>query len=718
MRRKERRRIKRPVKNKILTSLREVRAAVKDVKNSLTDEQVFLSIAFSNWMKMIVKTLTSRKDIGVKMFKQESKHPSVAFTDGKLISINIANDLVNNPTLELSRLQKTHAFMGILMHECGHILFTDFRLMRWEEDSIHRNNIFLTPPAVSATSKTFTEWMQENKAGRLILPLYHIVDNCIEDGYIERRLLGMYPVYAEKLEFVRKIHQRYQETSTVLSQREKGIEDINILVSLILSEAKFGIGGQLIDKALRKSEDRVVICFHRIRPIIQKAVIQRNVTKRRQHVNELICELYELLKEFADNADDNSEMKKMIRDITKSAEKESEDRTGHTVTEKPLIGKEDGEIEDPFKPEKSEEPDPPKTEEPTPEDPESSSDEETKGSGESDDETEGPDEPEYDSSIPKTDEDEDRMLKAVEDATATEIVEKSQNDAITKRWLHDAQQVKKEQSIHSRCPLDIDRPEPFLPCWEKEHAECDLAINRIVRPLKRELRERRLSDPLTGVYAGQRLSMHEIYRKDLKIMTRKGMPDDIPDMECIVVIDESGSMTGDRIENARKCAYITYESCRELKIPCSVVGHDETFGSCEMRLHIYADSANLDPSDGKRIFSISAKENNRDGFSLWAAIKRLSYSDASMKFLFYISDGQPLANGYNGYNGKNDIQDALRKAHSENIKVVTAGLGSDSEAIRSLWVDGLPNKIAPLFLDVKTELLPKTFVKIIKDALK
>ena len=250
--------------------------------------------------------------------------------------------------------------------------------------------------------------------------------------------------------------------------------------------------------------------------------------------------------------------------------------------------------------------------------------------------------------------------------------------------------------------------------YETMHSDLDVIVKRLVSEFQREIKDRQLGDTLTGLYSGRRFNSRDAYRYDKRVMSRKIAPENIPDMQVAILIDESGSMEGERLETAIKCAYITYQFCRTLLIPCSIIGHT-TYGS-KVVLENICDKDSLDNKDCQRIFSMEPQGCNRDGYAVWFCIKKLEQAAADQKLLMIISDGKPNHDGYGMETGRADCQAAVKYGIKNNITTIAAAIG-DPAGVRSVYKDGVSEKGSgsAKFLDL-TDLqkLPKAFVKIIK----
>ena len=93
-------------------------------KSKLTDSELFGSPAYRSYLQSIADNLSGKYGRGAYVsLTYDPTGTDAAYTDSYKIYINTANKLTNAFT---SRKHKNLVNIGIIGHECGHILFTDF----------------------------------------------------------------------------------------------------------------------------------------------------------------------------------------------------------------------------------------------------------------------------------------------------------------------------------------------------------------------------------------------------------------------------------------------------------------------------------------------------------------------------------------------------------------------------------------------------------------
>jgi len=143
------------------------------------------------------------------------------------------------------------------------------------------------------------------------------------------------------------------------------------------------------------------------------------------------------------------------------------------------------------------------------------------------------------------------------------------------------------------------------------------------------------------------------------------------DKICVgVLIDESGSMCGSKIQKAREAAIFINEVFRGMRdVELFIYGHtadEEGSGSTQIRIY-------REPGyhmDSYALGAVEARSNNRDGDAIIATAKRIRKQTENQGILFVLSDGQPSAHDYNGREAINDTREKVSKAQNLGFQVI------------------------------------------------
>lgn len=214
----------------------------------------------------------------------------------------------------------------------------------------------------------------------------------------------------------------------------------------------------------------------------------------------------------------------------------------------------------------------------------------------------------------------------------------------------------------------------------------DEMVRRVAPLLKKKQGDDNL--PMSGFYTGSKFDATRLVLNDWRYFRTNSTP--LPDQRTAVsvLVDESGSMSGERIDMARIAAMALYMFCDALDIKCSVIGHTESFSNPKLELQIYSDFESPDKLDKYRLLNICARENNRDGAAALFAGEHLLKRPENTKIMFVISDGAPLANGYSGVAAQTDLANIIGELRRKGVVVFAAAIGSDKEAIHRIYGDG------------------------------
>ena len=720
----------------------------------LTDEELLTGKAYGKYASDVASGMSEKygNNIKVKISCDKREGANVACTNGNSIWVNAWSDafgVIENLTV------RHHIVLGLLVHECGHILWTNFKLAVQAGESIVKHHRLY--PAPKADMSEFTDFLDlKPQAAGAVASLFHSVDNCVEDGFIEKLLLKKFPGYGTYLAMARA---RNEKDMPGVTEMRKTCDTLAIFVNLILWQAKFG---HICELTPDEYEDEAVKGFYRVRELINAAVDERSSYFRMQKVSELFLEVFKVFKEQAEqnqqdqqsgnddqsddgnsqngshdgdddgddaaaaddddgddddgddtDADDDNddgdgdgdgdeedesesgcdeqekiegdndvmeELIKALQDAADQAEQETQDGTSHENGESPA---------------------------------EDEAQSQSVSSGDDgDDEENSASSGQTEAGNPSSSSTLENIRKnEVEDRVSEEV-----DKMLTKQITCDVGDVAHDPGVHNGVRSVVKRanPEDGEALYNDEHQYLDSLARRMMKNLLKEIKDRQLGDALDGNYFGNRLDTNNLYRRDKKLYIKDIFPEDIPDMEISILIDCSGSMSGEKIRVARRTAYTVWKFCQMLKIPVTVLGHDT--GNGGVRIFSVADGDSIDGADGKRIFSLHSGGCNRDGFALRTALQRLYRSPASDRIMFVISDGLPNDGSYDIEVGKADIRDAVAKAKKDGISVITAGIGESAEMIKNIWTEGVSVKRAATFLELEENLdrLPKSFVKVIK----
>ena len=225
----------------------------------------------------------------------------------------------------------------------------------------------------------------------------------------------------------------------------------------------------------------------------------------------------------------------------------------------------------------------------------------------------------------------------------------------------------------------------WLSAYEASARKVEKRLRTRLLPIlenQKERTERRM-------YLGKKLDMRAIADPGGAVYKRT-FPGKKTDAVVCVLVDNSGSMIGHRIEAAKVAALTLYDFCRQAGIPILVYGHHtDGYEHCDpseetVYFHSYAEFEE-DRNDRLRIVTMENDGSNRDGAALLFMANKLLKRPEKQKLLFLISDGLPNATRYFGSYATADLKKIKEKLGKKGILFQAAAIGWDKEAIRKIY---------------------------------
>ena len=199
-------------------------------------------------------------------------------------------------------------------------------------------------------------------------------------------------------------------------------------------------------------------------------------------------------------------------------------------------------------------------------------------------------------------------------------------------------------------------------------------------------------------------SLHKLNYDSEHIWTKKFVSK-LPDVAVGILVDQSGSMHGSKIKDARTLCIILAEALKQIT---------------GVRLYIYGHTANEVGSTDLTVFEhhtptdkdiynlggISAHSNNYDGFAIKEIARRLNADPAKQKYLFVLSDGYPAGRGYGGDSSRKHVKSVCKYVR-ERLKI---GLYAFAIGVRGSERQGFKEQYSEdklVFVDDVLKCLPK-----------
>lgn len=714
---------------------------------SIKDEDILTSKAFGSYMETLLSIpckAIRRRVPKVNMQVPEDEPQALGCTDGRVIYLNPFHPIITH--LE-TRPLKTRMLIGVLTHEFGHYRFTDTAGSHAAISAICENKWFPVLPEELDDDCTIAveevkEYISDNpdRLGN-VTKLWHDIYNILEDCYIEECLYRvMSGILIDGLNTVRA-YQR--DTMMPLKNILDGLASGKFLMydavtALLLGYGKFGTL-KCDTKNPEERDSEPVQWINKARRYVDQILYASSTKRRLLGVHLTFLTLWPIVKEklLSMPVDDDSSMDSEASGDMRSS---SKDTSGEGTSPRPVAVSKDEDTgssgsrksrselsEDLFGDSSSSDKDKD----------ESDADGTDDGSSEDADPGDSTAGKHSDKPDDTSTEEGEVELPADEGASTFSEVEESFSDeeisSVMSRIERDMKEEKAVSEVNDELTKELSKESSELD-YGAAHRGLSTSVSRVKNVSERaistynetmgsiekiaEIMARRVKPYLrkndgdnamdmTGFFSGSKFDATRLVYNDYRVFKHATTP--LPDNKIAVsiLIDESASMGGKRIEMARAAAIALYSFCEKCELACSVIGHTSKFGVGDLELSIYADFDTPDKLDKYRLLNIQAKQDNRDGAAILFAGEHLLKRPEKTKILFIISDGAPCATRYHGRAAEADMANIANGLSRRGAKIFTAAIGSDKENIHRIFGTG--------FLDITSlETLPEQMLALVK----
>lgn len=616
--------------------------------------------------------------------------------------------------------------LGVIYHEIGHIIYTPFADNYRADKMLHKGLFW--PTFAPAGDETIIEEIRDfiladEKNASKVCTIYHHLDNIVEDGRIERLLIDLerFDLFLRGLKRIRLIQwdniTEYKEVKDAFNDPKTAFPT---MANVILQYAKYGE-----IKGLNKDDldDEPILDFYSFIDDIDYFLANSTAFTLRASLNRLFVKLwpkyiFPYLKSIEEEENEESE------DGSSGEESSSESGEGsgggegiYSPSLAAALAKATG------------------TEEPT-----TLSEEEVKKleemaksvRPESSGSENGSEQPSSSMSpkritIVETNEIEDGSGYSVH-KTKDELREAEPIDleSVLSTTLPDEERSDEEKDILSEAVKDISTidvgdkhrhlswriVDATVPINAKElYEELKTFVNKAkiyARKVKRDLEFEPKQFKQSGHFGGTKFNASAVAKNNLKYFSKNIYKPGKPTLSVAILIDESGSMSGQKIRMARIAAIQLFEFCTELNVPLAVFGHTADEGGYKVIINSYSYFNDNSPDAKYKLLNIRSRSNNRDGAALRYVAEHLLKQPTEKKLLFVVSDGQPAASGYNGSEAFKDVAQAVHHYEKKGIRTIAAAIDQDRDSIKAMY--GSNN-----FLNITNlDKLPENLVRVIK----
>lgn len=169
-----------------------IKRILKENKDELPAEKILLSAENIRRGQNVINAITGRYGPEKAVYAPTLQDEAVAYTDGRKIVVNLGHEMV---TTEEDIKGKRRIEQGLYSHECGHVLFTDFDVLKktlesWEKAKkiLFACNLFpyFDENIFKEMNDIFKDYPQ------IIESIFLFTSNVFEDAYIEDKLKKLY----------------------------------------------------------------------------------------------------------------------------------------------------------------------------------------------------------------------------------------------------------------------------------------------------------------------------------------------------------------------------------------------------------------------------------------------------------------------------------------------------------------------------------------------
>ena len=297
---------------------KKIRERIASKRSAISDETFFTSRIFVAHLEEIVAVQLNRykyrRRVRIKIF-WNTKDPFIAATDHTVIMVNAGNPLV---TKEESRTDRYHVIVGLVVHELGHVLYTDYKESKRYFENFMEYRWYPTSPKLTDrkyvdNAKDFLNYAKADNENRdILMKVAKNIINIIEDGYVENRMLCNFPgTLGYALDKMRVEFKEQLPTITQLKEKEDGDNGLTFfsIMQIMLSYALYGD----IKYGEESSDDERVQAVYKLLTKIDYSIMSRDYKDRLCIVNEIMICCWDHLKAFCERS---KEMAKMGKDTT------------------------------------------------------------------------------------------------------------------------------------------------------------------------------------------------------------------------------------------------------------------------------------------------------------------------------------------------------------------------------------------------------------------
>ncbi len=688
---------------------KKIRDEIFRVKETITDLELFSSRHFFNYLRSTLRVAMgelARKRPVKLVCIADKDNELTAKTDDETVYINVFNEIV---VRQRNRVDRYLTIVGMIVHETGHRLFTDFKNWNQYFDGL------MTLHVPEAPDEPKWEMMMDDlqtypNYKRMFISIAHRLWNTFEDGYIENRLYGVFSGL-----FTMGLHQANEslfsrkricsEELLQIAEEEDELKKEAMFLAFVLNnylriakDYPLDEGDVAADADAADLWSRYQIILSETMPYIEDLKWQSDTRKRMQDLNYILMSMFDLMPGVSDDDNEHECEEPEQKD---KADTDSSDDSKDTAEPSDSIKEQSDSGGNAFRPDTDSD----------------LSDEEMEmmkqilnaGSTPSGEIPVGSTSPVDENSDDVLNKEEIGEKKEASSEISETAKERNFNEVLAEVAEEMAEDNAEEEQKDALCAeaAEICRSKGFAP-WnyvihraDAEYLDTDLyqkSYDRIaeisdstVRLINRILKIREESGSSKGYMYG-RFDAAEYPRAAMnrngKCFRKNTDPIGKPKAVFAVLVDESGSMRWDnKYLAARDTAILLHDILDHTGIAHMIIGHTASGSSGTCDLYVYHDFEEAGNRDKYRLAGISERNGNRDGAAITYCCEKLLKRPEKDKVLIVISDGEPTEVGFHDCDAMEDTILTVKEYSRKKIQVFGAVIDGNMENIRRIYGD-------------------------------
>lgn len=209
----------------------------------------------------------------------------------------------------------------------------------------------------------------------------------------------------------------------------------------------------------------------------------------------------------------------------------------------------------------------------------------------------------------------------------------------------------------------------------------------LAKKLNQIIKQKRTYKALYELEEGSMIDINAYAQGSDKVFMDFSNPYKNPVCAISVMIDLSGSMSGDRIHSAMLTSMVLENFARNSKIPIEIYGHHSiSYKKTSIERFVGFNEKSSVATASKLISCLSLVNGcNRDGLAIRYGLAKLKKRPEKSKLMFILSDGNPNNDGYGTRAMKSEMPDIYKIAKKYNVQIIPVAIGDDISSLRDIY---------------------------------